>query len=148
MEYNLSDDEIMGNEKSFLKRRSNGLMLSDNDIEILKRNGLNYLDYSNLESLIFAISLMLYEEENDELEEQIEKDTTNESVCIIDIKLFKYENEFYLIRFVRKSNDITLYYKYMEIIFSIIENNFVKQTIENKTTRICIFLRFFEGTSL
>ena len=75
------------------------------------------------------------EEENDELEEQIEKDTTNESVCIIDIKLFKYENEFYLIRFVRKSNDITLYYKYMEIIFSIIENNFVKQTNENKTTK-------------
>lgn len=74
-------------------------------------------------------------EENDELEEQIEKDTTNENVCIIDIKLFKYENEFYLIRFVRKSNDITLYYKYMEIIFSIIENNFVKQTIENKTTK-------------
>ena len=74
-------------------------------------------------------------EENDELEEQIEKDTTNESVCIIDIKLFKYENEFYLIRFVRKSNDITLYYKYMEIIFSIIENNFVKQTNENKTTK-------------
>lgn len=68
MEYNLSDDEIMGNEKSFLKRRSNGLMLSDNDIEILKRNGLNYLDYSNLESLIFAISIMLSEEENDELD--------------------------------------------------------------------------------
>jgi hypothetical protein len=75
------------------------------------------------------------EEENDELEEQIEKDTTDENVCIIDIKLFKYENEFYLIRFVRKSNDITLYYKYMEIIFSIIENNFVKQTNENKTTK-------------
>ena len=68
MEYNLSDDEIMGNEKSFLKRRSNGLMLSDNDIEILERNGLNYLEYSNLESLIFAISLLLDEEENDELD--------------------------------------------------------------------------------
>ncbi len=68
MEYNLQDDEIMGNEKSFLKRRSNGLMLSDNDIEILERNGLNYLEYSNLESLIFAISLLLDEEENDELD--------------------------------------------------------------------------------
>ena len=68
MEYNLLDDEIMGNEKSFLKRRENGLMLSDNDIEILERNNINYLEYSNLESLIFAISEMLDEEDNDELD--------------------------------------------------------------------------------
>lgn len=69
MEYNLSDEEIMGTEKSFLKRRENGLMLSDNDIEILKRNNINYLEYSSLEQLIFAISECLDEEENDELEE-------------------------------------------------------------------------------
>ncbi len=68
MEYKLSDDEIMGKEKSFLKRRENGLMLSDNDIEILERNNINYLEYSNLESLIFAISELLDEEENDELD--------------------------------------------------------------------------------
>lgn len=68
MEYNLSDDEIMGTEKSFLKRRENGLMLSDNDIEILERNNINYLEYSNLEQLIFAISEMLDEEDNDELD--------------------------------------------------------------------------------
>ena len=68
MEYNLNDDEIMGSEKTFLKRRSNGLMLSDVDVEILERNGINYLEYSSLESLIFAISEMLDEEENDELD--------------------------------------------------------------------------------
>ena len=68
MEYNLNDDEIMGSEKSFLKRRENGLMLSDNDIEILERNNINYLEYSSLESLIFAISEMLDENENDELD--------------------------------------------------------------------------------
>ncbi len=68
MEYNLNDDEIMGSEKTFLKRRSNGLMLSDVDIEVLERNGINYLDYSSLESLIFAITEMLDEEENDELD--------------------------------------------------------------------------------
>ena len=45
MEYNLSDDEIMGTEKSFLKEEKNGLMLSDNDILILERNDINYLDY-------------------------------------------------------------------------------------------------------
>ena len=69
MKINLNDDEIMGSEKTFLKRRKNGLMLSDKDIEILKRNGINYQEYSNLKSLIFAISELLDEEENDELEE-------------------------------------------------------------------------------
>ena len=67
MEYNLNDEEIMGREESFLKRRSNGLMLSDEDVDILNRNGINYLDYSNLSSLIFAIEEALLYEENDEL---------------------------------------------------------------------------------
>jgi len=69
MEYNLLDDEIMGNEKTFLKRRSNGLMLSDNDITILENNGINYLDYHNLEELIFAISEALDDVDNTDLEE-------------------------------------------------------------------------------
>ena len=69
MEYNLNDDEIMGNEKTFLKRRSNGLMLSDNDISILERNGIDYLNYSNLSALIFAIEEALNNEEDDELDE-------------------------------------------------------------------------------
>ena len=68
MEYNLNDEEIMGNEKTFLKRRDNGMMLSDMDIEILQRNNINYLEYSNLEQLIFAISEILEEESNDELD--------------------------------------------------------------------------------
>ena len=69
MKYNLPIDEIMGSEKTFLKRRDNGLMLSDKDIDILKSNGINYLDYSSLEELIFAISEALNEQENYELEE-------------------------------------------------------------------------------
>ena len=68
MELNLKDEEIMGTEKSFLKRRENGLMLSDNDIEILKNNGINYLEFSSLASLIFRIEEALEEEENEELE--------------------------------------------------------------------------------
>ena len=68
MKINLPDEEIMGTEKSFLKRRKNGLMLSDNDIEILKRNDINYLDYSSLEALIFKIQECLEEVEDDELE--------------------------------------------------------------------------------
>ena len=69
MDINLKDEEIMGTEKSFLKRRENGLMLSDIDIDILKRNNINYLEFSTLEALIFKIEEALEEEENDELEE-------------------------------------------------------------------------------
>ena len=59
----------MGSEKTFLKKRENNLLLSDNDIEILKSNNINYLDYSSLEELIFAISEALNESENELLEE-------------------------------------------------------------------------------
>lgn len=69
MNYNLSDDEIMGSEKTFLKHRKNGLMLSDKDIEILENNGIDYLKYHSLEELIFAISTSLSEIESSELEE-------------------------------------------------------------------------------
>ena len=68
MKYNLKDDEIMGTEKSFMKRRENGLMLSDNDIDILKRNGINYQEANSLENLIFMIEEILSEEENEELD--------------------------------------------------------------------------------
>ena len=68
MKINLPDEEIMGTDKSFLRRRKNGLMLSDNDIDILKRNGINYLEYNNLSELIFAICEALDEEASDELE--------------------------------------------------------------------------------
>lgn len=54
---------------SFLKRRENGLLLSDEDILILERNGINYLNYSNIKSLLFAINEVLEEEEEVELEE-------------------------------------------------------------------------------
>ena len=65
MDYKLNDDEIMGSEKTFLKRRKNGLMLSDKDIEILSNAHINYLNCHSLEELIFVISERL-EEENDE----------------------------------------------------------------------------------
>ena len=68
MEYNLLDDEIMGGEKTFLKRRENGLMLSDNDIEILERNGINYHEANSLENLIFMIEERLEQDQNEELD--------------------------------------------------------------------------------
>lgn len=67
MKYNLSDDEIMGSEKTFLKLRKNGLMLSDKDVEILDKHGINYLDFKSLSELIFAIENIL--DDDYELEE-------------------------------------------------------------------------------
>lgn len=42
-------------EKTELKQRKNGIMLSDEQIEILKIHNINYENYSELNSLIFAI---------------------------------------------------------------------------------------------
>lgn len=42
-------------EQTKLKPRKNGLMLSDEQIEILKRHNINYEQNSNLNSLIFKI---------------------------------------------------------------------------------------------
>ncbi len=69
MQINLPDDEIMGTDKSFMKRRENGLMLSDNDIDILTRNGINYLDFHSLEELLFNIEEILEENDDEKLEE-------------------------------------------------------------------------------
>ena len=60
-EFNV-DDLVNEQKNVFLKKRSNGLLLSDEDIDILKRNGLNYLDYSNIKSLLFAIEEILNED--------------------------------------------------------------------------------------
>ena len=42
-------------ESTKLKTRKNGLLLSDVQIEILKKHNINYEKYQTLESLIFAI---------------------------------------------------------------------------------------------
>ena len=51
-----------------LKKRSNGLVLRDSHIEILKRYGINYEEYTTLSSLIFAIEEILETEESEDLE--------------------------------------------------------------------------------
>lgn len=57
----LKQEEIMGSEKTFLKRRKNGIMLSDDDIRILERYNIDYLKYKNLKELIFDITSYLNE---------------------------------------------------------------------------------------
>lgn len=69
MEINLKDDEIMGTDRSFLKRRENNLMLSDIDISILERNNINYLEFHSLEELLFKIEEVLDESMDEKLEE-------------------------------------------------------------------------------
>lgn len=58
-------------EKNFLKRRQNGLLLNDKQIEILNRYDIHYLEYSNLSSLLYAMNEMMNEEvvEDQELEQ-------------------------------------------------------------------------------
>ena len=38
-----------------LKTRKNGLLLTDEQIEILRRHNINYEEYNNIQSLIFKI---------------------------------------------------------------------------------------------
>ena len=50
------------NDKSMIKMRGNGIYLSDNQIEVLKRYDIDYKKYISLNSLIFEIEEILNEE--------------------------------------------------------------------------------------
>ena len=50
------------NDKNMIKMRGNGIYLSDNQIEVLKRYNINYKKYISLNSLIFEIEEILNEE--------------------------------------------------------------------------------------
>ena len=65
-------------DKQILKQRKNDIMLSDEQIEILKNHNINYEKYTNLSSLIFAIEEYINEVGNymdisdiDELSKQL-----------------------------------------------------------------------------
>lgn len=51
-------------EKNSLKKRNNNLILSNNQINILEKHGINYQDFNNLNSLIFSIEEYMIEVEN------------------------------------------------------------------------------------
>lgn len=63
-------DEIINIDynKKMHKKRDNGLILSDEQIEILNRFDINYLKYNNISSLIYEIEEILNEEYNEELD--------------------------------------------------------------------------------
>lgn len=53
-----------------LKLRNNGVFLADSQIAVLKRNKINYEEYANPKSLLFAIETEL--NENPYAEEELE----------------------------------------------------------------------------
>ena len=52
----------MYDDKNMIKMRGNGIYLSDNQIEVLKRYDIDYKKYISLNSLIFEIEEILNEE--------------------------------------------------------------------------------------
>ena len=53
-------------DKNIPLKRKNGIVLRDSWIEILKRNGINYEEHPNLNSLIFEIEEILSDGNTDE----------------------------------------------------------------------------------
>ena len=51
-----------------LSRRENGLLLSDYQISILNRNGIDYKKYNNIRDLLFEIENYLDDDFDDELD--------------------------------------------------------------------------------
>ena len=83
---NINIEDIIKTQKpDFLKTRKNNIILRDSHIETLKRNGINYEEYSNLKSLILKIEEILLEEENEELELLSEE--------LSDINYYNYTNK-------------------------------------------------------
>ena len=60
-------------------------------------------------------------EQKDEINGEVKVEEENENECVIDIELFLYKNEYYLLRFVRKSSDISQYKEFLKIIKSLID---------------------------
>ena len=77
MEKNIDFDEairIADIDNVLLKRRNNGMLFSDYQIAVLKRNNIDYDDYTNMQDLLFDIEEILndnYDEELDLISGQI-----------------------------------------------------------------------------
>ena len=55
-------------DKVIMKRRDNGLLLSDYQIEVLNKNGIILANYSNLDTLLFDIEETLNNDYDKELD--------------------------------------------------------------------------------
>ena len=62
---NININDLIKNtydDKSMIKMRGNGIYLSDNEVEVLKKYDIDYNKYASLSSLIFDIEKILNEE--------------------------------------------------------------------------------------
>lgn len=60
--------EFSNFENLLLSRRENGLLLSDYQIDVLNRNGIEYKKFSNIKDLLFEIENCLDEYFDEELD--------------------------------------------------------------------------------
>ena len=68
-EININDAMKYANHDMFLlKHQSNGLLLSDYQLNVLKTNGFDVANYKNMQELLFDIEEYLNDEYNGELD--------------------------------------------------------------------------------
>ena len=60
--------EIANIDNIILKRRKNGMLLSDYQISVLKRNEIEYEKYSTMQTLLFDIEEILNDDYDEELD--------------------------------------------------------------------------------
>ena len=65
---NKINDNGLPKEDSWLKKRENGMPLSDYHVKVLAKNNIDYQKYHNIKELMFAINEMDISDD-DELEE-------------------------------------------------------------------------------
>ena len=68
-EFSIDDAiKISNYEDLLLKRRENNILLSDYQVSVLKRNGIDYNKFSSIRELMFEIENYLDEEFDEELD--------------------------------------------------------------------------------
>lgn len=60
--------QFVPKEDSWLKKRNNGMILTDYHISVLNKNGINYENYGSVKEILFAINDILEIDEDEELE--------------------------------------------------------------------------------
>ena len=60
--------KISNYENLLLKRRENNILLSDYQVSILNKNGINYNNFSNIRDLLFEIENCLDDDFDEELD--------------------------------------------------------------------------------
>ena len=110
LEDEFSEDIEQSEDKEFLKFT----------VEIRKKHEINDELTKKMNSLLLEEKKEATEQKDVINEEQEEEDDDGD-ICIIEIELFKYKNECYLLRFVRKSHDIDQYLENIKLIESMIK---------------------------